>query len=137
MISIPMSANCPKKDKMVVLNRRLALNLFPDSMRLSSNIGFSYTHQSIRELRHRPRPPLASPLLVGDQNRGRYRDRRISPDQDADDQREAETMQHLAAEKEQRKHGKESQARCQDGSTQCLINTFVDNVGQLVPPQQF
>src|ERR1035438_299631 len=38
-----MSPNCPKKDKIVVLNRRFALNRFPDSMRLSSNIGFSYT----------------------------------------------------------------------------------------------
>src|SRR5579862_7816391 len=46
-------------------------------------------------------------------------------------------MQHLAAEKKQSKHGKESQARCQDSSTQSLINTFVDNVRKLVPPQQF
>ena len=38
-----MSITCSVNDKIVVLNRRLALNLFPDSMRLSSNIGFSYT----------------------------------------------------------------------------------------------
>ena len=46
-------------------------------------------------------------------------------------------MQHLAAEKKQSKHGKESQARCQDSSTQSLINTFVDDVGQLIPAEQF
>src|SRR5271157_552686 len=37
-----MSRTCNVKDMIVVLNR-LVLNLLPDSMRLSSNIGFSYT----------------------------------------------------------------------------------------------
>jgi len=46
-------------------------------------------------------------------------------------------MQHLAAEKKQSKHGKESQARCQDSSAQSLINTFIDDVRKPVPPQQF
>src|ERR1039458_3115651 len=53
----------------------------------------------------------------GNQDGRGNRNRRIRPDQDSDHQGEAETMQHLAAEKKQRKHGKECQARCQDSST--------------------
>src|SRR5271157_4789331 len=48
-----MSRTCNVKDMIVVLNR-LVLNLLPDSMRLSSNIGFSY--HTVREPRHRPHP---------------------------------------------------------------------------------
>src|SRR5258707_6771171 len=59
-----MSPTCSKKDKMVVPNR-LVFSLLPDSMRLSSNIGFSYI-RPLRELRHRPHPlcsRFSSPCL--------------------------------------------------------------------------
>src|SRR5437660_11192975 len=49
-----MSPTCSRKDKVVVPNR-FVVSLLPDSMRLSSNIGFSYI-RPLRELRHRPRP---------------------------------------------------------------------------------
>src|SRR6202521_3224000 len=49
-----MSPTCSRNDKMVVPNR-LVFSLLPDSMRLSSNIGFSYI-RPLRELRHRPHP---------------------------------------------------------------------------------
>src|SRR5712692_1225016 len=39
---IPMSPTCSRKEMTVVPNR-LVLSLLPDSMRLSSNIGSSYT----------------------------------------------------------------------------------------------
>src|ERR1700733_8240958 len=34
---------CNANERIVVLSCRLTLNLFPDSIRLSSNMGFSYT----------------------------------------------------------------------------------------------
>src|SRR6266849_5205134 len=49
-----MSPTCSRKDKMVVPNR-LVFSLLPDSMRLSTNIGFSYI-RPLRELRHRTHP---------------------------------------------------------------------------------
>ena len=40
-----MSPTCSKNERIVVPNR-LVLSLFPDSIRLSSNMGFSYTRPS-------------------------------------------------------------------------------------------
>ena len=51
------------------------------------------------------------PILISHQNRGRNGDRRIRPDQNADDQCEAEAAKHLATEQIECKHGKEGQAR--------------------------
>src|SRR5580704_16533932 len=56
-----MSPTCSKNDRIVVLNR-LVLSLFPDSIRLSSNIGFSY--QTVREFRHRPRPLCSRSMML-------------------------------------------------------------------------
>src|SRR5260221_11453442 len=50
--------------------------------------------------RHRL-PLVRPPILIGHQDRGRYRDRGIRPDQDSNHQVERETMQHLAADQVQ------------------------------------
>src|SRR5258708_32181549 len=49
-----MSPTCSRNDRMVVLHR-LVLSLLPDSIKLSSNMGFSYT-KTLRQLRHRHHP---------------------------------------------------------------------------------
>src|SRR5208282_2718151 len=110
----------------------------PDGPDLDLNFFLRLRRAASRPQRHGNRllAPATPPILVRHQNRRGNRNRGISPDQDSDDQGEAESMQHLAAEKEQRKHGKESQPRCQDRSAQSLINAFVDNVRQLFPSQQ-
>ena len=61
-----MSPTCKTKERIVVLNR-LVLSLLPDSIRLSSNIGFSYTgpYEILDTNRTRLAPGLLIPCLSG------------------------------------------------------------------------